>query len=535
MIQEKITRMKRKETMDSVYNTMPDVFRYLRRRDGACVYFRRLADADTDRPYVEQLTGEAFWTAVACTAETYLKNGYRGKNIGLFGVGSYSWLVCFCAVLQMGGTAVLLDPRMSGEELAAKIRHADVSVLLYDDALIQTVNAVSAGIGSERITACSVTASDQAPPSAFDADAVPDSVTADSIACIVYTSGTTAVPETAEVPEAAKPGGLHFGKAVMLSHRAVAAGICHKGAGIPFSSQLAVMPFHHISGWASVLNTLYLGAVVCLAEDMKYLFRYLEYLKPDYVLCVPSVLKTILRRLRGAGMYGSGNGWNLRWIGCGGAAFPAHVMEALHRQGIRVYQYYGATETGSIGLISEMTAEHADALGNMRSCSGPEIRIRDGELYMRSDAMMTGYYNDPEATEAVLRDGWYATGDLCRTDEAGYLYLTGRKSNRIILSNGENVCPEEIEAALCRRCPDIAEIVVFAENEWLAAAVYPTETHRNQTSGQAAQRAAPEAALEAALDAYNAEVPPYRQIRRLILRDAPFSRNATGKIIRDRM
>ena len=127
------------------------------------------------------------------------------------------------------------------------------------------------------------------------------------------------------------------------------------------------------------------------------------------------------------------------------------------------------------------------------------------------------------ATAAVLSpDGWYATGDLCRMDADGYVYLTGRRRNVIVLSSGENVSPEELEASLAAACGDIAEVLVRAEGDLLCAVVYPH-------SGDAAARER----IAAAVECRNAAEPYFRQIHRLHFTDTPFPKTALGKIRRD--
>jgi long-chain acyl-CoA synthetase len=130
---------------------------------------------------------------------------------------------------------------------------------------------------------------------------------------------------------------------------------------------------------------------------------------------------------------------------------------------------------------------------------------------------MMGYYKDPEATAQVLRDGWYITGDLCRQDEDGYLYLTGRKKNVIILSNGENVSPEEIEAALLQ-CSAVREVMVGVEAGLICAAVYSKPDDRQNISNH--------------VHSYNATVPFYKQVQKLNFLDAPFAKTEVGKMIR---
>lgn len=440
---------------------------------------------------VHDVAAPDFFDLVRVYAAALSEQGLGGRHIGIMGANRVQWLAGFCAVFYVGGVAVLLSPDLNSRELADRAAQADVDGLLFDNTLSETVRGADLPAGF-----VSIDLDDCAPAGATPVMAQPGP---EALACILFTSGTTAAA-----------------KAVMLSHRAMVAGVCHNVIGHPFTAQLAILPFHHVAGFASVLNTWYLDAVACLGRDFKYLYRYLEHMKPDYTLTVPSILQVILHKLKKGGPNGRELGWNLHLIGCGGAKFQPEVIHFLNDRGIRVLQSYGATEAGGLGFDWEMTPDCRNTMG--KPCPEIETKIVDGELYLRSDSVMMGYYKDPAATAEVLKDGWYATGDLCQQDEDGYLYLLGRKKNLIILSNGENVSPEQIETALAA-CEEIEEVLVGVENDRISATVFP---------------AAPESRkrIEAYIDDYNRSVPFYRQVQCLHFSDKPFAKTEIGKMIR---
>lgn len=441
---------------------------------------------------VHDVAAPDFFDLVRAFAAALCEKGLCGKHIGVMGANRVQWLAGFCAVFYVGGVAVLLSSDLNSRELAERVDHADVRGLLFDDALSETVRGAQLPAGFVSIDLDHYTHEGAAAPEAAQPDP-------EELACILFTSGTTAAA-----------------KAVMLSHRAMVAGVCHNVIGHPFTAQLAILPFHHVAGFASVLNTWYLDAVACLGRDFKYLYRYLEYMKPDYTLTVPSILQVILRKLKKGGLHGRELGWNLHLIGCGGAKFQPEVIQFLNDRGIRVLQSYGATEAGGLGFDWEMTPDCRDTMG--KPCPEIETRIVDGELYLRSDSVMMGYYKDSAATAEVLKDGWYATGDLCEQDEEGYLYLRGRKKNLIILSNGENVSPEQIETALAA-CEEIEEVLVGVENDRISATIYPAVPESRER-------------IEAYIDDYNRSVPFYRQVQCLHFSDKPFAKTEIGKMIR---
>lgn len=449
---------------------------------------------------VIQVTAPEFYGQVRRCAAALHKRGLAGKHIGIMGANRPQWMVHLCAIFQIGSVAILLSPDLNHEDIAARVKQTDIDCILHDAALTTVVNQADA----PELLRLSM---DDSYEEALEAILPCPDPAPEDLACILFTSGTTAVS-----------------KAVMLSQRAMIAGVCHNVIRLPFEAQLAVLPLHHIAGFASVLNTWYLGRVLCLGENFKYLYRYLEHMKPDYTLTVPSVLQVILHKLKKGGSNGRNLGWNLHLIGCGGAQFQPEVIQALNDRNIRVLQSYGATEAGGLGFDWEMTPECRDTIG--KPCPEIETKIVDGELFLRSDSIMMGYYNDPVATDEVLKDGWYATGDLCWQDEKGYLRLIGRKKNLIILSNGENVSPEEIESKLSA-CDAISEIMIGVERDQIAAHIFPSETDTNQEQCKAW--------IHTAIERYNNSAPTYKQVHIIHFYDTPFAKTDAGKLIRSTM
>lgn len=455
---------------------------------------------------VTEVSSECFFAEVEERSRFLKEKGLAGKHVGIAGRNDYQWLVHFCAVLWAEAAAVLLDRELNSEAFAELAGRTDLDAVLYDSYTEKMVFDAELPARVMRISMQEKqreAAGRECEPEKGQAEAVPG-----DLACILFTSGTTGQA-----------------KAVMLSQRALMASVCHCVIGRKFDALLTVMPFHHLSGFATMLNALCLGSTICLADDLKYLYRYLEVMKPDYVSVVPSMLQMLVRKLKKAGPNGSLLGWNLRMIHCGGAAFPPEVIEMLKERNITVLQGYGASEAGGIGFSWEMTAEHPDTIG--KPPAGLEVKLEDGELFLRSESVMMGYYGDEKATSEVLCDGWYATGDLCRQDEEGYLYLTGRKKNLIILSNGENISPEEIETKLYA-CDAIREVMVGARQNLLIAAVFPNLP--SDCTGREAEEI--KGRIEEAIEQYNRNSPLYKQIKGIHFLDEPFVKTAVGKLIR---
>ena len=463
-------------------NNIPQFLAALEAQAGENVILKYMEDRQ-----VRELTAPRFFRLVRQYAAMLSGAGLRGAHVGILGSNRPQWLAGFCAIFYTGGVAVLLSADSNAPELAQRTAQADVTGILHDGALASVVEDLD------------VTTIDlDALPEDLAEDAEPAAPAGEALACILFTSGTTSIP-----------------KAVMLSQKAMVAGVCHNVIGHPFEAQLAILPFHHVAGFAAVLNTWYLGREACLGQDFKYLYRYLTAMQPDYTLTVPSVLQSILRKLKNGGPHGRELGWNLRLIGCGGAKFQPEVIRFLNDRGIRVLQSYGATEAGGLGFDWEMTPDCRDTIG--KPCPEIETKIVDGELYLKCDSMMMGYYKDPAATAEALKDGWYATGDLCTVDDDGYLRLTGRRKNLIILSNGENVSPEQIESTLTSM-EGIEEVLVEAEDDRIAATVHAPALTQPQ--------------IEALIEAYNRSEPFYRQVHILHISPEPLAKTENGKIIR---
>ena len=439
---------------------------------------------------VVEVYSEQFFGQVRERARMIEASNLQGKHIGMIGKNSCEWLSSLCAIFYSGAVAVLLDQELSADMAAELIKKADIDAIFYDD-VEENMKLRCLDHNKKEADHC-----------------VGEQTENEKLSCIFFTSGTTGES-----------------RAVMLSEAGLIASVCAEVNEKAFQTLLAVLPLHHMAGFLTVLNTFYIKKEVCIATELKYFYRYLECMKPDYVFVVPSMFKMLAQKLKKATRHGENLGWNLHMIGCGGAAFYPEFLQLLMEKEIVVIQTYGASEAGAIGFLWEMTLERPDTIGKPPSCL--ETKIVNGELYLRSKAIMMGYYKDPEATKEVLKDGWCATGDLCRVDEEGYYYLTGRKKNLIILSNGENVSPEEIEKKLSV-CEEIEEIMIGVEGDWITANIYP----RYQENMEEEQRKWLREKVEERIEDYNESSPVSKQIQRIHFQEEPFTKTAIGKMIR---
>ncbi|MGN0399833.1 MAG: AMP-binding protein [Blautia sp.] len=456
---------------------------------------------------VLEVSSRHFFEQVQEEALMLEAQGLAGKQVGVIGRNSWRWLVSFCGIFQAGAVAVLLDWESDPETIGKLAVRAELAAICFDDSVENKIREARLPKSAKMISI----EKKKEKSSREEKTLLKPEQKGEDLACIFFTSGTTGES-----------------KAVMMSQQGLAASICSKVNDKPFQALLGVLPFHHLSGFVAVLNAMYLGAEVCLGTDLKYFYRYLEQMKPDYVCVVPSMLQLLARKLKKGGENGRLLGWNLHMIHCGGAAFCSEFLQLFHDRKITVVQGYGASEAGGIGFMWEMSPERPDTIG--KPPAEMEVKIENGEIFLRSASVMMGYYKDPEATREVLCDGWYATGDLARQDEEGYLYLTGRKKNLIILSNGENVSPEEIETKLYA-CREICEVMVGVEKQMITAVIFPYLPQGSTEEETERIRCR----IRKAIETYNMEVPLYRQVQDVRFIEQPFAKTTGGKLLRRSM
>ena len=436
-----------------------------------------------------------FTKDLTSAASYYAKKNISGKA-GLIGANRYEWLVNLYALWILGIPTVLLGNNFSTDEIIDCTKDTELSAMIYDESCRDLVSVLKdeetypmwekkEGMDTD------LSLSD------FQNGKKPD-----DICLIFFTSGTSAKK-----------------KAVMHSVRSVMAGVLNSIVKCNFESQLLLLPFHHLAGFNPALNTLCLGGCACINDDFRNLFKNLALLKPQYLVAVPSMLKVLVKKVKKGGLYGQDLGWDLRYVNCGGARFTPEIVDPLHAAGMQVMNSYGASETGGLGFCYSVEEYKENIIG--RCPKEMEAKIADDELVIKSDSVMMGYYGNEEATAKALKDGWYHTGDLARKDEDGYFYVIGRKSNRIILSNGENVSPEEVEAALSK-CELVTEVLVSEKNDFIGATFYVEKLSEEK-----------KALIEAFVADYNKTVVSFKRIAFVSYKDQPFEKNATGKIIRN--
>ena len=438
-------------------------------------------------------------------------------HTALLGRTSFEWIAAYLGALCYGTVVIPLNANASSEDLLQQFLHTDADILLYDAAEETTAKLIAEETGCSLF--CLNSPSGQA--ASFSSlrakgEILPMPPASPSrVAEILFTSGTTGKQ-----------------KAVMLTDDNI---LCSVLFGIesfsisPSSVAVSVLPNHHAYELAvGILIPLHFGVTIAAMDRMIHFVRNLAVFRPEVILAVPALLETLRKEILRVQAGGAEDtlqllGGNLKMLVCGGASLRDELAAFFRNLGIPVLQGYGLTECGPIVSCDSSRRQHK--LGRVSPFC--QVICADGELLVRGRNVMAGYYRDPEETARVIRDGWFHTGDLGSVDPDGYLSLSGRLKNLIILSNGENVSPEEIEDLLSGEAV-IAGCRVFGEDDLIAAEICPDPSRIPQPGSSD-----PKEAVWAAIRRVNQSLPKYKQIERIHLRQDPFPMTSTRKIIRN--
>lgn len=466
---------------------------------------------------------------VVAVRKGLLAEGFQGKHISLIGTSSVEWIESYLGIITGNTVAVPLDAGLPGEDLTDLINRSDSEGLflspkntaLLDEILTQCpklrkiwlLQEDASESADEKVESL---AELKAASKGQDADA--DRPDADDVATIIFTSGTTGKS-----------------KGVMLTQYNLASNVeAVNYTAEPGGIVLSVLPIHHafclVMDW---LKGFSLGATICINDSLLHMVKNMGIFKPDIMLMVPMMIETIYKRLAGVDpaipkMAVAANvfGGNLKIIFTGGAHLDPYYIERFAEYGVEVLEGYGMSECSPVISANMPEIHKAGSIG--KPLSNVEVTFENGEILVRGSSVMKGYYKMPEESARTLKDGWLHTGDKGYLDEDGFLFINGRVKNLIILSNGENISPEEIENKLALDAL-VGEVIVTGENNGLTARIYPEQ---EVASARGLDEEAVRAALQAFLDQYNKNQPTYRQITGLVVRKNPFIRNSTKKIKR---
>ena len=442
-------------------------------------------------------------------------------HIAFIGKTGYEYITCLTGLIFSGNVVVPFAQDITVDEAVTLFDDADISILFCeDDFMHKAVKIQKRYNGLKKI----VSLGNLNLFNEIFKNYVPDEkslpvIDDDACALIVYTSGTTGDR-----------------KGVMLSNRNIAANTCYNEYNMQDDDvSFSVLPMHHVFCYCcDVLKTVYDGGTLCLNGQMSNLFKNFLRFQPTIMRIVPTLCKSVLTRIKithrknphlsereAAEMV---VGKNLKRMIAGSAFLSSALIDDFQKYGITIRQGYGMTECSPRITTSDFSDVCKYSNGKILSVN--EVRVVDSEIQVKGPSVMLGYYKKPEATEqAFTKDGYLHTGDLGYI-ENNHIYLIGRKKNLIILSNGENVSPEEIENCFSDEVI-VREVVVYGENDRIVGEIYPNyELCEDMTDEEI------ETEIQKVVDKVNLASSEVKQIALLRIRKTPFQRTSSGKIKR---
>ena len=491
------------------------------------------------------------WREISSIGTFFFLHGLKNQTkIAIIGENCYEWMVAYYATLCGGNITVPMDCKLPADDLADQLIRCDCDALVYTEKFEEMVKGFKANpqmpvkqyfcIGDfQKFLDEGAAALDAGDTSFADAEVKPE-----DLACIAYTSGTTGKS-----------------KGVMLTHKNIASNCSSSCRILSGRHAIGFLPLNHTYAWVSALFSTYIVTEWgYLCDGIKDIQGDLKKYKPYNFSAVPLVVETIYDRIwKTARKTGREDilkkglkisnflmklgidkrrkifkqildnlGGNLTMIICGGANLDPKYEKGMHDFGIEIYNGYGITECSPAITCNRPDKYKFGSVGVPIDCC--EIKIHEpdeegvGEIYVKGTNVMVGYYGEPEATAEAFDGEWFKTGDYGRIDEDGFLFMVGRKKNLIVLSNGKNVSPEELEDKLST-IDYVKEVLVYEENKQIVAEFFLDEEDYPDARSR----------IKDDVNEFNRKMPLFKNIGKIKIRDDEFPKTTTLKIVRKHM
>ena len=517
---------------------------------------------------VQNATYAEFYDRVMALGAALDKLGHLSSHIAMIGANSYDYITLYLTALAGDGVFVPVDKELPPEDYLHVIADSDSTIVFCDDKYEETLRQGSDKIPKVQHIVNLTRDEDDGNCLSFakllvhgyelekqDPGVLLKHVrNPEELALLVYTSGTTGLA-----------------KGVMLSEKNLLSCTCY-GLEVStiYDTGLSVLPYHHTyEAVAGILVAILHHSTLCINDNLRHVLRNLQLFKPDYIYVVPAFAEMFYKKIwsnakatgkefflkaaiassnalrkigvdKRASLFKSIHeafGGNLRKIVCGGAPLRPELGAFFDSIGISLINGYGITECSPLVSANQDNFNDCTTVGIPLRCVDVTIEAPDedgnGEICVKGDTVMLGYYKRPDLTaEVLMPDGTFHTGDYGRVNDKGQLLITGRKKNLIVLDNGKNIFPEEIENDLSG-IPYIQEVLVFGikndrgEEVALGAEVYLSEDKLKEM-----KITEPQAALKKDVAKACRRLPGYKQISKIYIRDIPFEKTTTNKIKR---
>lgn len=523
-------------------------------------------------PEYKDYTFADFIENVNAVGTAFYDSGFKGGRIAMIGRNQYHWVVAHMACLFGGIISVPIDKELPLGEMEDSLVRAEVDAVVFDVKYKDQIEQIKAnGRTKIREFICMNEKSDDyrcvedliARGRELIAEGKKDFIDfkpeGDSMAILLFTSGTTSKS-----------------KAVMLSNKGIACNVADLLVFEVFdehSTNIAFLPFHHILGSTGLLFAIADGMRTVFSDGIRYIKQNLTEYGVTFFLGVPALIDKMYESVeKGVEKQGKTKtverakklakfllffhidirrklfkdiiaqmGGQLKYIISGGAPLSPHVSKGFTDLGIEIYQGYGLTETSPVLVAENKGHICAGSIGRPLPAVQVEFKDKDedgmGELCAKAPNVMIGYYNNEELTKEVIVDGWFHTGDLGYMDKDGYIFLTGRKKDMIVLKNGKKAFPEEIEILL-NKIPDVLDSFVFGEpvnGDWtdlrIAVQVQYSAKDLAQIHGELTPDKIHDIIWER-IKEVNQTLPHYKRVTDLYLTEEPFIKTTSLKIKR---
>jgi len=553
------------------FSDLREMLRYSAKKYGnKTAFVTKIKEKGTNAVSYHNTSYEELYDEMIALGTALYDRGYKDRRVAIIGENSYKWCLAYFTAANGVGVTVPLDKALEREEIVSCLNRSNSTIIFYDKKMAKLIEdiiesgetdlefAVTLDFKSENLDRPSIDemiADGKQLIASGNKEFENCKIDREAMSFLLFTSGTT-----------------QQSKAVMLSHKNFMSciyGMCCEEFFYVDDVNLQLLPLHHCYGMLGLLTFLVQGMKNTFCDGLKYINKNLKEYKVTVMMSVPLLLENIYKKINKA-IASQGQekkiafalklckmsdkigvdirrkmfkpiidqlGGHLRFFINGAAPIDPVVAQGLNDFGILTVNGYGLTETAP--TIASESYRHLKAGSVGKLMPNVEAKIIDpndegiGELVVRGDNVMIGYYDDDAATNEVLIDGWFHTGDLAYFDEEGYLFITGRKKNVIVMKNGKNVFPEEIEN-LVNILPYVSESMLFTRHKhndivlWLKV-VYDSAYLKEHsiTLEELEQK------FQKDLDGINDTMPAVKRVHRYFLSDRTTIKTTTQKTKRN--
>lgn len=509
---------------------------------------------------------------IDCLGTALINLGLKGKRIAIIGENRYEWEIAYLSIVCGTGIVVPLDKSLPDNELESLIERSDIEAIFYTKKHAEVIEKIKFSEKNKlkHLISMDIEAHKEGIYSQNELievgkkllgegnkDFVEAKINPKEMSIMLFTSGTTSKS-----------------KVVSLSHKNICSNLMDLGSILDITSEdtlLSVLPIHHVfECTVGFLFSLYKGAQTVFCDGIRHIIENLKEYKVTCMACVPAIYERIFEIIR-KGLEKQGKlqevleneekykdasmeekrevfkdihdmlGGKIKLFISGAAALDSKIEEKYRLLGLNLVQGYGLTETSPVVAIGTNKYYKTGSIG--KSVPSVKAKIVDknaegiGELIVKGPSVMLGYYGDEKANKEALKSGWFYTGDLAKIDEEGYIFICGRKKSVIVLKNGKNIFPEEMEN-LVNKIEGVTESFVFGkqlsedkENIKINVKIVfdrekVKDVYKVETDEEIYQ------AIFNQIKEINQAMPKYKAIRGMILTETPLIRTTTNKIKR---